>query len=423
MRIVILVLFFILFLTAAASAQPSSRENLMIYLDCEQCDGNFIKQEVPQVNYTLDPLRAQVHVLVSVQRLDSGGRIYLFEFIGREKFEGDRFSLEILIDPQNTSLERNEKIVNALKTGLVVFVAQNGESDRVQVTLPALKPAAPAGVESATEEDKEDENLSGGFFNQWIYEVFSSMDWNKETNRSTLNMRYGGNMNFITDQWRIRLNPNFNYTEGFVRDDEENIEFSRRSNNISSAVIKSLTNHWSVGMFFNWNQNTYSNIKNSYWVSPALEYSIFPYSEAVTKEFTIAYRLGLTDQHYLEETIFLKTHEQLVRQSIDVQLDMRQRWGNVDVQLSASNFFQDWEKNRLTMEADVSFRVIKGLSFSVGGNYILINDQINLRRGDATLEEILLGQRQLATDFESGLNFGMRYTFGALYNNVVNTRL
>jgi hypothetical protein len=102
---------------------------------------------------------------------------------------------------------------------------------------------------------------------------------------------------------------------------------------------------------------------------------------------------------------------------------MRQRWGNVDVQISAANFFQDWRKNRLTMEADVSFRVIKGLSFSVGGNYILINDQINLRRGDATLEEILLGQRQLATDFESGLNFGMRYTFGALYNNVVNTRL
>ncbi|MBV6425620.1 MAG: hypothetical protein KIPDCIKN_00103 [Haliscomenobacter sp.] len=423
MRIVSLLTLMLLLQTAAVWGQPSNRENLMIYLDCGQCDVNFIKQEIPQVNYTLDPLRAQVHVLVSVQWLDSGGRIYLFEFIGREKFEGDRFSLEILIDPQNTSLERSEKIVNALKAGLVVFVAQNGESDRVQVTLPALKPVVPSGVESTTEGDLEDEELPGGFFNQWIYEVFSNLDWNKETNRSTLNMRYGGNMNYITDQWRIRLNSNFNYTEGFVQDDEEKIEFSRRNNGISSALIKSITSHWSAGVFFSWNQSTYTNIQNSYWLTPAIEYSIFPYSEAVTKEFTIAYRLGMTDQHYLEETIFLKTREKLLRQSIELQLDMRQRWGNVDVQISAANFFQDWRKNRLTMEADVSFRVIKGLSFSVGGNYILINDQINLRRGDATLEEILLGQRQLATDFESGLNFGMRYTFGALYNNVVNTRL
>ncbi|MBK6949397.1 MAG: hypothetical protein IPH16_16205 [Haliscomenobacter sp.] len=421
MRIVSLLTLMILLRSATVLGQPSSRENLMIYLDCGQCDGNFIKQEIPQVNYTLDPLRAQVHVLVSVQGLDSGGRIYLFEFIGREKFEGDRFSLEILIDPQNTSLERSEKIVNALKAGLVVFIAQNGDSDHVQVILPVPKPEVPAQEDEGSSTEGEQEE--SGFFNQWIYEVFSNLDWNKETNRSTLNMRYGGNMNYITDQWRIRFNPNFNYIEGFVRDDEENIQFSRRSNNISSAVIKSLTSHWSVGMFFNWSQNTYTNIKNSYWVSPALEYSIFPYSEAVTKEFTIAYRLGLTDQHYLEETIFLKTQEHLVRQSIDVQLDMRQRWGNVDVQLSASNFFQDWSKNRLNLEADVSFRVIKGLSFNIGGSYILINDQINLRRGDATLEEILLGQRQLATDFESGLNFGMRYTFGALYNNVVNTRL
>ncbi|MBK8652503.1 MAG: hypothetical protein IPN20_00845, partial [Haliscomenobacter sp.] len=126
-----------------------------------------------------DPLRAQVHVLVSVQGLDSGGRIYPFEFIGREKFEGDRFSLEILIDPQNTNLERNENRERPQSLLLVVFVAQNGESDRVQVTLPALKPVVPSGVESTTEGEFEDEDLPGRLFNQWIYDIFSNLDWNK----------------------------------------------------------------------------------------------------------------------------------------------------------------------------------------------------------------------------------------------------
>ena len=49
----------------------------------------------------------------------------------------------------------------------------------------------------------------------------------------------------------------------------------------------------------------------------------------------------------------------------------------------------------------------------------IINDQISLPREEASIEDILLGQSQLATNFETGLS----YTFGSLYNNVINTRL
>ena len=83
----------------------------------------------------------------------------------------------------------------------------------------------------------------------------------------------------------------------------------------------------------------------------------------------------------------------------------------------------DWAKNRVEMNTSVSFRVMKGLSVNFGGFFELINDQISLPRGGASLEEILLGQAQLATDFEASVNFGFSYTFGALYNNVINTRL
>lgn len=53
----------------------------------------------------------------------------------------------------------------------------------------------------------------------------------------------------------------------------------------------------------------------------------------------------------------------------------------------------------------------------------IINDQISLPRGEASIEDILLGQSQLATNFETDLSFGLSYTFGSLYNNVINTRL
>jgi len=42
--------------------------------------------------------------------------------------------------------------------------------------------------------------------------------------------------------------------------------------------------------------------------------------------------------------------------------------------------------------------------------------------GSATEEEILLEQRQLATQYDYFLSLGLRYTFGSIYSNVVNPR-
>lgn len=400
-------------------SQPMADKNITVYIDCESCDINYIKREINAVNYTLDALRAQVHVLVSSRRLDTGGRTYIFDFIGREAFEGDRFTMDLLIDPQNTNLERNERMVTALTAGLAVFLAQNGT--KVSVQLPKASPAD--STEAGAAEGGGETPRKKGFFSQWVYELSSSMNLDRESNRRTLDLRYGGGMNYITDQWRIRLTPSFFYQERFVRSDEQDITFIRRTNNVSSAVIKSLSAHWSAGVFLNWGQNTYTNIQNNYSVAPAVEYSIFPYKDAITKEFTLAYRIGFSDNHYLEETIFFKLSERLVRQALDIRLNIRERWGDARIELSGAALVNDMKKNRLNMDASVSMRVVKGLSFSLGGSYDVVNDQLSLPRGNATLEEILLGQRQLATNFQSGVNFGLRYTFGALYNNIVNTRL
>jgi hypothetical protein len=399
-------------------AQTPALGGLTIFLDCGSCDLNYIKQNTREVNYTIDPLRAQVHVLVSTRRLDSGGTMYIFDFIGKQTFEGDRFTIDALVAPQNTPLEAQEIINRTLQVGLVVFLAQNGQADVFALTYRQLPQGGDGRDSSAGVTDK-----SGGFWDRWIYEVFSSLNWNNESFRSTLDFRYGLGMNFVTEQWRIRFNPNFFYQERYVQNGDSEITFTRRNNTVSSAFIRSISDHWSAGVFYNWNQNTYSNIRYSHWLTPALEYSIFPYEDAVTKEFTIAYRLGFADQAYYEETIFLKMAERLLRQSLELRLNLREPWGNVNVALSGANFFQDFQKNRLTVETNFNVRVLKGLSFNLGADYRLVNDQISLPRGDATLEEILLGQRQLATNFQSEVNFGLRYTFGALYNNIVNTRL
>jgi hypothetical protein len=70
----------------------------------------------------------------------------------------------------------------------------------------------------------------------------------------------------------------------------------------------------------------------------------------------------------------------------------------------------------------LSLRIAKGLSVSFGGGASLIHDQLNLVKQDLTYDEILLQRKELATQYSYFLSLGLTYTFGSIYNNVVNPR-
>jgi hypothetical protein len=70
----------------------------------------------------------------------------------------------------------------------------------------------------------------------------------------------------------------------------------------------------------------------------------------------------------------------------------------------------------------INLRLFEGFSFDIHGNVSMIHDQLSLPKEGATEEEILLEQRQLATQYDYFLSLGLRYTFGSIYTNVVNPR-
>ena len=51
-----------------------------------------------------------------------------------------------------------------------------------------------------------------------------------------------------------------------------------------------------------------------------------------------------------------------------------------------------------------------------------MRDQLFLPRRGASDEEVLLRQRDLDTDFDYALNVNLRFTFGSIFNNIVNPR-
>ncbi len=50
------------------------------------CDNSFIRTEINIVNFMLDRIAADVHILITTQQNGSGGRQYQMIFYGQNKF-------------------------------------------------------------------------------------------------------------------------------------------------------------------------------------------------------------------------------------------------------------------------------------------------------------------------------------------------
>ena len=101
---------------------------------------------------------------------------------------------------------------------------------------------------------------------------------------------------------------------------------------------------------------------------------------------------------------------------------MNEPWGESDFTVEFSQFLDDPDQHRLVLFGNLDIRLFRGFFLNLSGNGSLIRDQIYLPRRDATDEEILVRQRQLATDYEWRFRIGLTYSFGSIFNNVVNSR-
>ena len=154
-----------------------------------------------------------------------------------------------------------------------------------------------------------------------------------------------------------------------------------------------------------------------------MQYSIFPYSESTRRQITFLYSLGVASFDYEEVTLFDKTGETHAEQRVEVAAEFRQPWGEINSGLEASMFVHDPSLHRIDLFARVEYRIVRGLSLDLEGSVARVKDQIYVSRENVPDEDILLERRQLGTDFEYELEFGFNFTFGSVFNNVVNPRM
>ena len=383
---------------------------MRVFLDCPSCDSQYMRTEITFVSYVRDRTASDVHVLVTTQGTGGGGTEYSLKFIGQGRFRGVDNSLTYAAPQTATPDERRRGLASMLKLGLVRYVANTPVASRL--TLQFDEPEA--GVSALPLRDP---------WNFWVFRIGGNggLEAEQATNMTTVSGNVSANR--TTADWKVNLNGSANYREEqFDLEEEGNYTAVRKSFDGRALIAKSLTSHWSAGGTGAIGASTYTNYDLRTRIAPAIEYDIYPYSESTRRILTLLYSVGLMTSNYTEETIYGKMSEMLIDHQFEVSLGLRQPWGTATGGFEAAQILNRQGKYRISAFGGMDVRLFKGFSVGFNGSVSRRRDQLSLRRGEATSEEILVRQRELATDYAFDFGFGISYSFGSIFNSVVNPR-
>lgn len=392
--------------------QPAAPQSVKVFIDClnVSCDSDFLRTDISFVDHVRDRKDADVHVLITSESTGGGGQKYTVSVMGLVTFDGVDHLVHYVAGAAETPDELRRGLAGAIKLGLVHYVAGTpaGAGLRVSYQKPDGKTAAPS-------EDPWDY-----WYMRSILNVYSNGE--RSTNSTDVYGSVGASR--VTDALKIDISANLSYGRGryTVGEGEPDIINVSRSANLNALAVYSLTPHWSAGLRASASRSTYYNQRLVLRATPAIEYNVYPYSESTRRQFTFNYSAGLRHFRYDEETIFDKTREMRPLQSLLVSGTFKQPWGSFYASVEATQFLNDFSKSRLVFYGSTSVRIFKGFSVRVFGDMSRIRDQIYLAKAGASVDEILLRRRQLATSYSYYLSFGFSYSFGSIHNNIVNTR-
>jgi hypothetical protein len=261
-------------------------------------------------------------------------------------------------------------------------------------------------------------------WNFWVFRVGGDMNFEGEDLDKT--RRFSGNFsaNRTTEIWKLSFSGRGSYSkrEGQYSDGTA-FEDIREEGSLDARVYYSLAERWSTGIDAGASTSTRNNQDLGARFGTGLEYSFFPYEDWTRKRMTLQALVYARYYDYEEITQYDKMSETIWEGSLRWGIGFRQPWGTANVNATGEGFLHDpGTFHRLSFGGRVSVRIARGLEWNVGGNVSRIRDQIYIPLAELSDEDILLGRRQLPTDSSWQMSTGFSFTFGSIYNNVVNNR-
>ena len=384
----------------------SQDNQLKVYLDCN-CDENYLKQNTSFLEYVRDQDLADVEIFILDVYTPTGTRSFEIRADGNGIYKEISTRTKSVGYSNDTSSTLRDKLLNKVKLALVPFLDMGGYDLNVDV-----------------QSNLEDFTFNNDKWKNWVFELSGSYNNDKEESRKTNRYEIEFEIDKLTPEWRIGIDFSRSESNRNFFSDDNVYTSNRKTTSLRARVVKSISNHFSIGAFVGGFQNTYENVDFQRYIMPAIEYSLFSYEDVLSKEVTLAYRIGTGKRNYIEKTIYGYTEQVVYPHGLTLNVKFRKKWGNISSYIRGDQFLNDGTKKRLSLRSSLDIRVFEGLAVRFSSNINLIRDQYNLAAtSTSTIEDLLLQQRQIATDYKTSFSIGLSYTFGSIYNSVINTRL
>ncbi len=414
------------------TAATIATSTLRVFVDNCPCSDDFLRTELTYVDYMRDRADADVHVLFGNEGTGAGGRAFTVYFIGLRAFAGTADTLAFSTAPTATEHETRQAILRYLKMGLMRFVARTSVAERIEITLKA--PVAGAAAQRQPANDP---------WNFWVFRTSIGAGGNGQKSRSEISTNGSLTATRTTERWKTRMSTNGRYESSKLTipieidttfaDDGTTVETidttpsvieRTYSHSISASayLVRSVGPHFSLGTLSAVSISSFANNDLFLRIAPALEYSVFPYSESTRRQLFINYSVGASILDYAEETIYFKTRETLPDHQLQVWYEMTEPWGSAYGSLSGQQYLHDPKLYSANAYMGADIRLFKGFSFFIYGDASTIYNQISIRRRGLSSTDVLLNRRQQATTYRVSGDLGISYTFGSIFNNIVNPR-
>lgn len=399
---------------------------LRVFMDCHTggCDGNFLREEFPFLDFMRDRLDADVQVIVTEEETGGGGSEFTLTFLGHQRFAGRIDTLKAFTRADATDDDERRVIAQQLGLGLARYLAAGPSPGRF-----ALRYTAPAGGAAVASQAARDP------WDYWAFRASTNVGLNGEKSYHFLRLNGSLGATRITPTLKVEMQGwgSKNRSESIYRSDttasdslDNPVELTdvteNRTYGGSVLFAPSLGRHWAWATYVELSRNSFENQAMEVDLRAGLEYDIWPYDEVSRRLFTIRGYGGLKSFRYDEETIYNETAETRPVAALEFAVDATQPWGSVGADLESSIYLHDLSKNREELSGELSVRLVRGLSLNMWGEVASIHDQLGLRLSEVDPLDVVARRRELATNYSYYTSIGFSYHFGSAFNNVVNPR-
>ena len=156
----LLLLSALLFAAPRHAAAQTAPLPLRVYLDCYECDTEYLRQNVVFIDYMRDRTDADLHVLVTTQSTGGGGTSWTLKIIGIGRFQSLDRTVTFTTPQTASSDDRRKEFARQFKLGLAGYAATTAVAPDLDITYRPAAAAAPGAA--AAKKDP---------WNKWVFRV------------------------------------------------------------------------------------------------------------------------------------------------------------------------------------------------------------------------------------------------------------